>query len=236
MEKNQNKRLRDYILDFIKRESESTFLPPFSLEGWIFFLAGFIPALIVGWFIFPLVLYSSQPQPINFSHAIHLNPELVDIEGETDLEKCLFCHQFRDDGTFAGIPKLEKCMECHDDPDSPLGDNPEEKKMLKNYVAKEKEISWLSYYSQPACVYFPHVAHVKMGKIDCSVCHGNHGKSQTLPPFERNRLTGYSRNIWGKHISGWKFNTWDRMKMDDCADCHTKTGHEENNACFVCHK
>jgi len=24
--------------------------------------------------------------------------------------------------------------------------------------------------------------------------------------------------------------------MDDCGDCHTKTGHEENNACFVCHK
>jgi len=26
------------------------------------------------------------------------------------------------------------------------------------------------------------------------------------------------------------------MKMDDCAECHTKKGHEENNACFVCHK
>jgi hypothetical protein len=26
------------------------------------------------------------------------------------------------------------------------------------------------------------------------------------------------------------------MKMDDCAECHTKKGHEENNVCFVCHK
>jgi hypothetical protein len=26
------------------------------------------------------------------------------------------------------------------------------------------------------------------------------------------------------------------MKMDDCAECHTETGHEEHNACFVCHK
>jgi hypothetical protein len=26
------------------------------------------------------------------------------------------------------------------------------------------------------------------------------------------------------------------MKMDDCADCHTEAGVEENNACFVCHK
>ncbi|HBF43095.1 MAG TPA: cytochrome C, partial [Desulfobacteraceae bacterium] len=51
-----------------------------------------------------------------------------------------------------------------------------------------------------------------------------------------NRMTGYSINIWGRNIAGYKTNTWDRMKMDDCAECHTKTGHEENNACFVCHK
>lgn len=236
MDKKPNKSIKDYILDFIKRESESTFLPPFSLEGWLFFLAGLIPALIVGWIIFPMVLYSSQPQPINFSHAIHMNPERVEIEGETEVEKCTYCHEFREDGTFAGIPKLAKCMECHDDPEFPLGESPEEKRFLKQYVAEEKEIPWLSYYRQPDYVFFPHIAHVKMGKINCRVCHGEHGKLDRLPPFEKNRLTGYSRNIWGRHISGWKFNTWDRMKMDDCAECHTKSGHEENNACFVCHK
>jgi uncharacterized paraquat-inducible protein A len=43
-------------------------------------------------------------------------------------------------------------------------------------------------------------------------------------------------DIWGRNIAGYKKNTWDRMKMDDCADCHTQKGKENNNACFVCHK
>ncbi|MBW1729735.1 MAG: cytochrome c3 family protein [Deltaproteobacteria bacterium] len=208
-----------------------------TLGGILFFLAGFVGALIVGWIIFPMVLYSKQPQPLNFSHAIHMNPERVEgIEGDTETEKCLFCHEFREDGTFAGIPKLEKCTECHDDPDSPLGETDEEKAFLKTYVGPEKEVPWLSYYRQPDCVYFPHIAHVKMGELECKTCHGDHGKLDQLPPYEANRITGYSRNIWGKRISGYKKHTWDRMKMDDCSECHSKMGHEENNACFVCHK
>ena len=207
------------------------------LGGLLFFLAGFIGSLIIGWVIFPMVLYSKQPQPLNFSHAIHMDPERVDgIEGESEIEKCLFCHEFREDGTFTGIPRLAKCTECHDDPDSPLGESPEEIKFLKTYVAEEKEVPWLSYYRQPDCVYFSHIAHVKMGEMDCKTCHGNHGQLDTLHHYKKNRLTGYSINIWGKRISGLKKHTWDRMKMDDCAECHTKKGHEENNACFVCHK
>jgi len=203
----------------------------------IYFFAGLIPSLFIGWILFPVALYSSHQQPINFSHSLHLDPERVDgIEGDTDLEKCLFCHTFRDDGTFAGIPRLGKCMECHDDPESPLGDSPGEKEFLKEYVADEKEIPWLSYSRQPDCVYFSHIAHVKMGKQDCKTCHGDHAKTDRLPVYKENRLTGYSINIWGKNIAGYKANTWDRMKMDDCAECHSKKGHEEKNACFVCHK
>lgn len=218
-------------------EVNSTFIPPFSLSGWIFFLSSFIPSLIVGWFVFPMVLYSEQPQPINFSHVIHMDPEKVDsIEGETELEKCQYCHAFYDDGTFAGIPRLEMCMECHDDPDSPLGESPEEEKFMAAYVADEKEIPWLIYSKQPDNVYFSHVAHVNMAKKDCQTCHGDHSESDKLPVYKENRLTGYSISIYGKRISGYKKNTWDRMKMDDCAECHTKEGKEENNACFVCHK
>ena len=76
-----------------------------SKGGWICFLAGFVGALILGWWILPMLLYSSEPQPLNFDHVIHL-------EGETDTESCLNCHEFREDGTFAGIPKLAKCMDC----------------------------------------------------------------------------------------------------------------------------
>jgi hypothetical protein len=208
-----------------------------SKGGWIFFLAGFVGALVTGWVIFPMLLYSQQPQPMNFNHALHLDPERVfGIEGETEMEKCEYCHGFREDGTFVGIPKLTKCMECHDDPESPLGDTPEEKEFLTNYVAQEKEIPWLSYYRQPDCVYFSHISHVKMGDQDCRLCHGGFGQSEKLPTYKVNRLSGYSIDIWGRNISGWTKNPWDSMKMDDCADCHSENGLEENNACFVCHK
>ncbi|MCP4682078.1 MAG: cytochrome C [Desulfobacterales bacterium] len=208
-----------------------------SIQGGIFFLAGLIGSLILGWVIFPMLLYSDQQQPFNFNHALHLDPEIVDgIEGDTETETCLFCHEFRDDGTFAGIPRLAKCMECHDDPESPMGETADEQEFLTKYVADEIEIPWLSYYRQPDCVYFSHIAHVNMGELGCGTCHGDHDKSERLPAYKANRLTGYSIKIWGENIAGIKNNTWDRMKMDDCADCHTEKGHEENNACFVCHK
>ena len=208
-----------------------------AAKGLMFLLIGFVAALIVGWVLFPMALYSEQPQPMNFNHALHLDPEKVDgVEGDTDAERCAFCHEFRDDGTFAGIPTLEKCTECHDDPEAPLGETAREQAFLDTYVAQEKEIPWHGYYRQPDCVYFPHVAHVKMGELECTVCHGDHGSGKELPSYRANRLTGYSINIWGECISGLKEHTWDRMKMDDCAECHTDTGHEENNACFVCHK
>ena len=203
-------------------------------SGLAYFLAGLVPSLILGWILFPLALYSAQPQPINFSHAIHTDPDI--IEGDTELETCLYCHPFRDDGTFVGLPTLEGCMECHDDPESPMGEDPEEERFLAEYVASEREIPWLVYSRQPDSVYFSHVAHVMMGEIECRTCHGDHGKSEELRVYKKNRLTGYSIDIWGKNIAGFKKNPWDRMKMDDCADCHTKSGVSENNACFVCHK
>ena len=204
-----------------------------------FFVAGVIGALIVGWIIFPMVLYSKQPQPINFNHALHLDSEKVDgVEGDTKEEKCAFCHGFRDDGSFVGIPKLEKCMECHDDPESPLGETAVEKVFMERFVAEEKQVPWLVYSKQPDCVYFSHIAHAKMGEIACTTCHGDFANNEKLPLYVENRLTGYSINIWGKNISGFHWNKTyaDRMKMDDCARCHTERGQEQNNACFVCHK
>lgn len=206
---------------------------PFK-SGLAYFLAGLLPALFVGWILFPVALYSEQAQPINFNHVIHSDEEIT--EGDTELERCMSCHGFREDGSFVGVPKLEKCMECHDDPDFALGEDPEEEKFLKEYVATKKEVPWLVYSRQPDCVYFSHIAHVKMGKMECRTCHGEHGYREKPAVYQENRLTGISRDIWGKNIAGIKFNTWDAMKMDDCAKCHTKEGLEENNACFVCHK
>ena len=215
---------------------------PFK-SGLAWFVAGLVPALIVGWLIFPVLLYSKQQQPINFNHALHMDPDIVtkikgvDINmGKTDAEKCLFCHSFRKDGSFTGIPGTALCIKCHDDPNSPLGETRDEELFMKEFVAKDKEVPWLVYSKQPDCVYFTHIAHVKMGELKCRTCHGDLGKTMTLPIYEKNRISGYSMNIWGKNIAGIKTHSWDSMKMDDCAACHTEKGHEENNACFVCHK
>jgi menaquinone reductase, multiheme cytochrome c subunit len=200
-----------------------------SKDGWIFFISGLIGALIVGWIVFPNILYSKKNQPLNFSHASH-GPE-----SDAGLE-CQECHFFYEDGTFSGVPGIENCMECHEDPESPLGESPEEVKLLTDYIKPEKEIPWLIYSRQPDCVYFPHIAHVTMAEIECRVCHGDFDARKSPPVYKVNRLTGYSIDIWGRSIAGYKKKTWDRMKMDDCAQCHTQKGKENNNACFVCHK
>ncbi len=215
---------------------------PFK-SGLAYFIGGLLPALIIGWIVFPMVLYSKQDQPLNFNHALHMDPDIVNkikdsniTMGATDAEKCHYCHSFRDDGSFTGIPKIDVCVKCHVASESPLGETPEEELFMNEYVRKGKEVPWLSYSRQPDCVYFSHIAHVKMGELECKKCHGEHDKTMTLPKYEKNIISGYSRNIWGKNIAGMKTNSWDRMKMDDCAACHTEKGHEENNACFVCHK
>ena len=194
------------------------------------FAVGFVSHLFAGWVIFPPLLYSEKHQPIDFSHKIH--QEAVD-------EGCESCHYFREDGSFSGIPKLENCVECHEEP---MGDNREEAKLIKEYIEPGKEIPWLIYACQPQCVFFSHAAHVKGAEIDCTTCHGHIGESEHLRVYEENRFTGYSRNIWGKNMAGLKKNTWDRMKMDDCAECHKEaTGKKTSvqtgkDACFVCHK
>ncbi len=194
------------------------------------FIVGLALSMVVGWAVFPKVLYSKKSQPVDFSHKLHL--EQVD-------NGCESCHFFREDGTFSGAPKLEQCIGCHEEV---MGESENEAVFVEQYVAKEREVPWLVYARQPDCVFFSHAAHVYGAKLACETCHGNIGASDTLKPYEQNRITGYSRDIWGHSISGFKRNTWDRMKMDDCAECHETAGIHDSSvqtgrdACFVCHK
>lgn len=193
--------------------------------GFLAFLVGFAALQVVGWFLFPMVLYGTKAQPLNFSHKVH---------SENAGMSCEDCHYFRDDGTYAGIPGVAKCKECHE---SQITESPNEAKLVKEYIEPGKEIPWLVYARQPDCVYFSHAPHVKLAGMECTTCHGHHGETDKLRPYEFNRLTKYSRDIWGKHFSGFAFqkkNQSDSMKMDDCGDCHKKK--HTSNACFVCHK
>jgi hypothetical protein len=186
------------------------------------FIMGFIPHFLAGWVIFPMLLYAEKEQPIDFNHKLHVE-EMGECEG---------CHFFREDGSFAGVPAMATCLECHEEQ---VGEHPEEAKMMREYVEPGKEIPWLIYSRQPQCVFFSHAAHVVMAEMECETCHGPIGEAEHLKPYQYNRLTLYSRDIWGWNIAGLAHNTWDRMKMDDCAKCHEEmTGYK--GSCFQCHK
>ena len=196
----------------------------------LFFILGLVASLVVGWVIFPKLLYSQKKQPVDFNHALHM--ELVD-------DGCQSCHFFREDGTYSGVPKLAQCIDCHEDVN---GEDPEEEKFVTEYVAQNREVPWLIYSRQPDCVFFSHAAHVISGKMDCVTCHGHIGESTSLRVYQENRITRYSRDIWGHNIAGFKRNSWDRMKMNDCAACHRENNVNQNSVqthrggCFVCHK
>ena len=179
-------------------------------RGKILFLAGALTALCAGWAGLPYALYERRAQPVDFSHKIH---------GANAGMKCVDCHEFRADGTFAGIPRLEKCAGCHT---AAMGTTEAEKQFIKSYVLPQREVAWSVYARQPENVYFPHAAHVQLGKLACESCHGNHGDSSLLRPYQEDRISGYSRDVW----SG--------MKMGKCLECHGQHGIEQS--CLGCHK
>ena len=186
------------------------------------FVVGLVVMLCIGWILFPRVLYVEKPQPMNFSHLKH--------GGQIDLT-CDSCHSFRQDGSFKGIPDIATCVPCHENTNS---QSPDEALLIADYIEKNREIPWRVYSRQPICVYFAHAPHVLMAKIDCQTCHGPKQEEKVMPVYEQNWITTYSRNIWGNNIAGLKLHSWDRMKMDDCADCHRERN--APNGCFVCHK
>ena len=192
-------------------------------RGIIFLLAGVLAALAIGWFVFPLALYRTEPQPIGFNHAVHT--------GEQNSMTCDMCHEFAEDGRFKGIPVVAKCAECHS---TAIGTTDVEKRLVEEYITPGKEIPWKVYSRQPDNAFFPHAVHVKRTEIQCGECHGPHGSSDHLPDYQVNRISGYSRDIWGRNISGVPSQPWEGMKMDRCVKCHADRG--RNDSCLDCHK
>jgi hypothetical protein len=192
------------------------------IRGKILFFGGMLAALGAGWIGFPYVIYETRPQQLDFNHKAH---------AEKAGMKCEDCHAIREDGTFAGIPKLDQCALCHA---APMGTSAAEKKFIDTYVTPGREPQWLSYSRQPENVYFPHAAHVKRGAMKCEQCHGDHGSSATLRPHQQDRISGYSRDIWGRPVGAFGLRAAGGMTMDDCISCHEQ--HQLQHSCLDCHK
>jgi len=193
-----------------------------SIMGRSAFAVGLIGGLAVGWLLLPQILYSQQHQPLDFNHVMHTEDAGMD---------CTDCHGYRDDGSFAGIPTVSACEECHAEP---MGESTIEQQMIDDYITPGQEIPWLVYSRQPQNVYFSHAAHVELAGIECSRCHGDHGTTTTLPVHEVNRISTYSRRIWGPRLIGGGPELSDSMKMSDCSDCHAERGIQDH--CLMCHK
>lgn len=189
----------------------------------IVFGFGLAVALFAGWVAFPKALYVSQHQPIEFRHKSH-----AEKSGITD---CAQCHSFRDDGEFAGLPSNETCAGCHSDK---IGTSPAEAKLVDSFIKPGHETPWLVYSRQPANVSFSHSIHVKRAGLTCTDCHGNFGETDQVRLYEVNRISGYSRDIWGHSMSRLGRAPGDGMKMSDCEDCHRR--HNVEVGCLGCHQ
>jgi hypothetical protein len=193
-----------------------------NVAGPISFVSGFALAAAAGWLGLPAVLYETHSQPAQFSHVAHKDKASMG---------CADCHGFRDDGSFAGIPKLDSCSGCHAEPS---GTTATEKAFVDNFVKPSREPQWFVYSRQPVNVRFPHAVHVNSGKMKCEECHGAHGTTQSLRPYQQNRISGYSRDIWGSNLLRVNLPAGDGMKMSDCEDCHAKKNVQAG--CLGCHK
>lgn len=189
----------------------------------IVFGAGVLVALVVGWVVFPRVLYVQKHQPLDFLHKTHAE--------KSGLSDCGECHALREDGSFTGLPANEKCAGCHSDK---IGTTRAEATLVDNYIKPAHETPWLVYSRQPANVWFSHAIHVKRANLSCTECHSNYGEADQVRLYEVNRISGYSRDIWGHSISRLRRAPHEGMKMSDCEDCHRR--HNVEVGCLGCHQ
>jgi hypothetical protein len=173
--------------------------------------------------VFPRVLYVQKQQPLEFRHKTHAEKSGVADCGE--------CHAVREDGAFAGIPAMEKCAACHSER---IGESKDEAAMVNSFIKPGHETPWLVYARQPANVWFSHAIHVKRAGLACTECHSTYGATDQVRIYQLNRISGYSRDIWGQSISRLRRAPHEGMKMSDCENCHRRRNVEVG--CLGCHE
>jgi cytochrome c553 len=134
-------------------------------------------------------------QPIKFSHKVHAG------QNKTN---CLYCHFNAEQSKFAGIPPLSVCMNCHTLVRE--GSRSGKFEINKIYSALENNmaIKWVKVHNLPDHVFFSHAQHIKAGKIDCNICHGDVAKMNEIVQVSDLSM-------------GW------------CVKCHRETGVQFDN-------
>lgn len=182
-----------------------------------------------------------QPiQPIAFSHSVHAGQNQI---------SCRYCHASAFKGKVAGIPSGNVCMNCHKYVKKGTRTGTEEiAKIYKamdydpqtgEYGPNPKPIEWVRVHNLPDLSYFNHAQHVVAGNVDCSKCHGEVQKMDTVfqyapltmawcinchretevpgmktNPYYENLHKGLSGKYPGKKI------TVELMGGLDCSKCH----------------
>jgi hypothetical protein len=110
---------------------------------------------------------------VTFSHYVHTKQHNI---------QCRICHQNYEKQERAGIPTIATCAICHSEIINPKS---EKEKKINEYVISNKPVFFQNYYTVPDYVYFSHRRHVKIGKLDCVLCHGDmtEQKSKELSNF-----------------------------------------------------
>jgi len=165
-------------------------------------------------------LTRSQPQPIAFSHKIHVGQRAIN---------CFYCHTGALHGDIAGVISVQDCMQCHQ---VVATDRPEIKK-LTGYWDRKEAIKWFKVYKLPKTVQFSHRVHIAFlaknrpealadpGRYICYRCHGHVATmSKIAPPVGTVMvLTG---------------NMNPNTSMGFCIDCHRNNGGPID--CTACHR
>ena len=163
------------------------------------------PILALGLGLWIVISWGQEPgqlaralQPVAYNHQKHV--------AEASMA-CLDCHSNAETQARASIPNIGTCGDCHSDTEA---ENLEERKVAE-HVANGVPIQWQQIHSVPDYAYFSHRRHVKLGEIECAVCHGDVGAMTT--PFAK---------------------PFAPIKMKWCMDCHEQRA--ESNDCAACHR
>jgi hypothetical protein len=143
-------------------------------------------------------------QPIAFNHHKHT----VKDNERSPVLACTECHAGAEKSAIAGLPSVDRCLACHMKEQS----DREEERAVRALAGKGGPLAFQQVTRNAGHVYFSHRAHVVLGELQCSQCHGDVTSWSAPPERADPRLTS----------------------MDACVDCHRT--HGASTGCSTCHK